>query len=250
MVFPDPQDLEVKESFDWSKIIVLPQVEPYWLHGRQVLNFYPCDKYYEDKEEVKAFVNQHLMGAKPIDTDAGHLRYASDSVALDGFYLEMGVCTGRTINFIAALNPEKVIYGFDSFKGLNVDWNRKDVSVPKSTFAFKDSSGLPAVLHNVRLIKGLFEKTLRCFRKMVLNNQPIAFIHIDCDLYDPTKVIFDELGDNLVSGSVIVFDEYYNYPNFEENEYKAFQEFLSMSRKKARPIAFNQYFEQASFVIE
>jgi hypothetical protein len=42
----------------------------------------------------------------------------------------------------------------------------------------------------------------------------------------PRKEIFDQLVDNIVSGTVIVFDEFYNYPRAEEHEFKAFQEFL------------------------
>ncbi|HSX03608.1 MAG TPA: TylF/MycF/NovP-related O-methyltransferase [Rhabdochlamydiaceae bacterium] len=240
---------EMTEKFNWDEVVVMPQVEPYWWAGRQVINFYPCDKYYADKEEVKKFVEMHFSAAKPIDTDAGHLRYCSDQVAIDGAYLEMGVCTGRTINFIAALNPEKVVYGFDSFEGLPSDWIRSDASVPKKTFAFKNPQILPAVLHNVRLVKGMFEETLPKFKEQSLKSTPIAFLHIDCDIYEATKTIFDILGSNLVPGSIIVFDEYYNYPGYEQHEYKAFQEFLERTGKRAKPLAFNQYFEQASFII-
>ncbi len=236
--------------FDWREIIVLPErVDPSRWIGRQVINFFPWDKYYADNEEVKEFVEKHLAGAKPINTDAGHLRYCSDLVSVEGVYLEMGVCTGRTINFIAALNPEKVIFGFDSFDGLPSDWLRGDALVPEKTFAYKNSRMLPAVLHNVRLVKGMFEETLPKFKEQYLKNTPIAFVHIDCDLFEASKTVFDTLGDNLIQGSVIVFDEYYNYPNYAKHEYKAFQEFLQRTGKKAKPLAFNQYFEQASFVI-
>lgn len=161
----------------------------------------------------------------------------------------MGVCTGRTINFIAALNPEKVIYGFDSFEGLPETWLREDVYIPKGTFAFKEKDTLPPVLHNVRLIKGLFKDTLPTFKKTILNDKPIAFLHVDCDIYSSTKDIFDILGTNIVPGTIIVFDEFYNYPGSENHEFKAFQEFIQKSGKKARYIAFNQYFEQAAVKI-
>ena len=108
---------------------------------------------------------------------------------------------------------------------------------------------LPAVLHNVKLVKGMFGETLPKFKEQCLKSTPIAFIHIDCDLYEATKTVFDILGNNLVPGSVIVFDEYYNYPGYERHEYKAFQEFLQRTGKRAKPLAFNQYFEQASFII-
>jgi hypothetical protein len=46
-------------------------------------------------------------------------------------------------------------------------------------------------------------------------------------LYSSTKTIFDELADRFVPGTVIVFDEYFNYPNWQQHEYKAFQEFVA-----------------------
>jgi Macrocin-O-methyltransferase (TylF) len=244
------EEPEFLKQFDWHEVLVLPQVHPSRWTGHQVINFFPWTKYYGDNQEAKEVVETHFIGAQPINTDAGHLRYCSDRIAIEGAYLEMGVCTGRTINFIAGLNPEKVIYGFDSFEGLPTDWVRgADSVVPEKTFAFKNPQMLPAVLHNVKLVKGLFEETLPKFKEQYLKDTPIAFIHIDCDLYEATKAVFDVLGDNLVPGSVIVFDEYYNYPNYAEHEYKAFQEFLLRTGKKAKPLAFNQYFEQASFIL-
>ena len=87
-------------------------------------------------------------------------------------------------------------------------------------------------------------------KETVLNDKPIAFLHIDCDIYSSTKEVFEILGDRIVSGTIIVFDEFYNYPGSENHEFKAFHEFLQKSGKKARYIAFNQYFEQAAVRIE
>ena len=53
------------------------------------------------------------------------------------------------------------------------------------------------------------------------NDQAVAFAHLDCDLYSSTMVIFEELGDRLRPGTVLVFDE---YPG---EEYQAFKEFTS-----------------------
>jgi hypothetical protein len=66
----------------------------------------------------------YFDNAKALNTDAAVLKFGSDHVTLRGAFLEMGVCTGRTINFIAALNPEQHIWGFDSFDGLPEQWNR------------------------------------------------------------------------------------------------------------------------------
>jgi tRNA G46 methylase TrmB len=121
---------ETTQKFDWDELIVTPVADEQWLKGGQVLNFYPCDKDYRNSPAAVDTVKKYFQDAKPISTDAGLLKYGSDQVSLDGIYVEMGVCNGRTINFIAALNPEKIIYGFDSFEGLPEAWVREDIYIP------------------------------------------------------------------------------------------------------------------------
>lgn len=41
----------------------------------------------------------------------------------------------------------------------------------------------------------------------------------------------------MVQGTIIVFDEYFNYPAWRQHEYKAFQEFISKFGRKYRYIA-------------
>ena len=90
------------------------------------------------------------------------MRFASDSVTIeDGAYLEFGVCSGSSINFIAALNPQKKIYGFDSFEGLPKKWEYGDHVFPAGAFSFrdehKDKSYVPIyTLRNVDIFKGWF----------------------------------------------------------------------------------------------
>ena len=98
------------EHLDWTKVM---DIAPTNHDSIQVLH--PVGKYkpYQNDVQAKEFVNQHLKHARPFETDADLLRFASDSVSVkNGFYLEMGVATGRSINFIAALNPKNKIYGF------------------------------------------------------------------------------------------------------------------------------------------
>jgi hypothetical protein len=84
---------------------------------------------------------------------------------------------------------------------------------------------LPPVRNNVKLIDGYFENTLPSFVSTQAGRK-IAFIHIDCDLYSATRTIFNETTDLLVPGTLIVFDEFFNYAGWEQGEYKAFVEFV------------------------
>jgi hypothetical protein len=138
----------------------------------------------------------------------------------NGLFLEFGVYRGSTINYIANnVASSSKIFGFDSFEGLNEPWIFSDVG------GFSDVSGtLPSVPHNVKLVKGYFDETLPNFVNEQKDN--ISLLHIDSDLYSSCKTIFDFLQDRIVVGTVIVFDEFFNYPDWKNGEFKAWGEFL------------------------
>lgn len=46
--------------------------------------------------------------------------------------------------------------------------------------------------------------------------EPLAFGHCDADLYSSTKDVFDALGDRIVTGTILQFDEFFNYPGWRE----------------------------------
>ena len=47
---------------------------------------------------------------------------------------------------------------------------------------------------------------------------------MDLDLYGSTKFTLERIKPYLVKGSIILFDELYNYINWKEGEYKALKE--------------------------
>lgn len=141
------------------------------------------------------------------------------SIAIDGLCLEFGVYAGNSLRELANLT-DKEFYGFDSFEGLPDNWRP---GAPKGTFALPT----PPTFKNSRihLVKGWFDQTIPPF--METHSNPLAFVHIDCDIYLSTKIIFDLLYSRFVSGTVILFDELLNYPEYADHEIKAFSEFLS-----------------------
>ena len=85
---------------------------------------------------------------------------------------------------------------------------------------------MPKVESNVKLIKGWFEDTLPNFIQE-LKQEQLSILHMDADTYKPTKYVLNALHKNLGTGSIIIFDEYFGYPNFVLHEMKAFQEFVN-----------------------
>ncbi|MCI5118531.1 MAG: class I SAM-dependent methyltransferase [Candidatus Electrothrix sp. LOE1_4_5] len=158
--------------------------------------------------------------AVPFPTTRQLLKFALNSVSTEGCYLEFGVFKGGSIRYISKQITPNIIHGFDSFEGLPEVWQGA-VSIADN---FNARGKLPKVPKNVILHKGWFSETLPIFLKK--NDQKVAFIHIDCDLYSSTKEVLSLLHDIIVPGTIISFDEYFNVPNWEQNEFKAFQEYV------------------------
>ena len=172
------------------------------------------------QQDSADYVGEHMSDALIMEGWRGVLRHASKETTADGMYLEFGVRTGGTINLIAEMNPQSTVYGFDSFEGLPEPWS----GWWASDGAFR-RTGLPKVRENVELNVGWFDDTLPGF--MDDHPGPVAFVHADADLYSSTKTILDNVGPRLQPGSVIVFNEYFNYPNWRAHEYRAWQEFCA-----------------------
>lgn len=152
-----------------------------------------------------------------------------------GLFAEFGVWQGTTINSIAdQVGSQIVVHGFDSFQGLPEAWDEFDQG------SFHTHGKLPKVRPNVRLHVGWFEDTVPRFAEEHAG-QSVAFLHVDCDLYSSTKTIFDHLGERLTAGSVIVFDEYFNYPGWREHEYRAFQELVQARSLRYRYLMYNTH---------
>jgi hypothetical protein len=188
--------------------------------------------------ETVAYAKQHLMDVNSVDSYLELLSFALTQVKnKDGLYLESGVFSGCTVNHIAG-QIDRTVYGFDSFEGLPERW-RDGIDAGQ----FKPRGGvLPKVRPNVELVKGWFDKTLPSFLGRYPEN--VSFIHVDCDLYSSTKTIFTCLGPRVQPGTVIVFDEYFNYFGWKEGEFKAFQEFISSEHLKYEYLSYNRTSQQ------
>ena len=169
---------------------------------------------------------------RAFDDRERYLEYVLKQVDDSGQYIEFGVFQGKSINFISSLKPDKIIYGFDSFEGLPETWWQES-RFPKGHFSLNGK--LPQVNKNVRLIKGWFNDTLPEFVKE--HPEKCAFIHLDCDLYSSAKTIFTELKNQIISGTIIAFDDYFDYPGWQEGEYKAFMEFIAETNLEFEYIA-------------
>lgn len=182
--------------------------------------------------ESANYIVNNLITVKTFEHRLNLLNYALSKTTISGEYLEFGVYKGASINYIATHKPENLIYGFDSFEGLPENWNQY---YQKGHFKLEK---FPNTRKNVKLIQGWFENTIPDFKQNILGNKQIAFLHCDCDLYSSIKTIFTNLNNNIKSGTIIVFDGYLNYQGWQNNTYKAFQEFIFENNLKYEYIGY------------
>ena len=214
-----------------------------YLYRRFVLKQFGSDLLFdlqiEAKKETVAYINSNMSHALYFEKHKELLAYSVDLAVLPGLCLEFGVGRGKSIRWIAK-KTSRTIYGFDSFDGIPESWNGN----PMGAFSQKK---LPKVPKNVIFKIGMFENTLTKFIQDT--DQAISFLHIDCDLYSSAVTVFKILGNRLQKGSIILFDEYYNFPGWKDHEFRAFQEFTSLNNIKYEYIAYSVTGQQVAVKI-
>mgnify|MGYP001171287665 CR=1 FL=1 len=167
-----------------------------------------------------------------------HLEIYNKILELPGDILEFGVYKGtslvRLLSFRNLLENEnsRKVFGFDIFgkfpNSLELKSDRQFVQRFEEAGGFGISKKeLEFHLHNkglrnFELIEGDILKTIPEF---LSNNQSrkISLLHIDVDVYEPTKKILGYLWDKVVKGGIIMLDDY----GTVEGETKAVDEFLT-----------------------
>ena len=187
------------------------------------------------------FIVKNMPSALAFDTPKDLMEYAVKGIMAEGVVAEFGVNEGGSINHLAKLLRGRTIDGFDSFKGLPENWSGNQMEAGY----FNRGGKLPKVAANVQLHTGWFSESLPKF--VAANPAPVALLHVDCDIYSSTATIFEHLEPRIVPGTVILFDEFFNYPAWEMHEYKAFCEFIARTGKKFDYVGYS--FKQVAVVM-
>jgi hypothetical protein len=177
------------------------------------------------------YMVRHMMAARNLLDRMALLEYALEQCSIEGLVLEFGVYRGESLQQLAR-RAGQVVHGFDSFEGLPEDWTYYQ---KQGRFSL-DGVEPRIAATNIELHKGWFDATLPAFLRS--HEGPVRFLHIDCDLYSSTRIVLDQLAQRIVPGTIIVFDEYLNYPGWDQHEYRAFQEYVATFRIDYRYIGF------------
>lgn len=189
-----------------------------------------------------ALIDLLMRDAKALSSRLEVMHAAFDIAPQTGFICELGVYRGQSLNEIARHYHSETVHGFDTFTGLPESWR---TGFPEG--AFDVSSEKLVFEKNCMLHKGLFDDTLPIFLEQVGGGAKL--VHVDCDLYSSSISALRILAPRIQPGTVIVFDEYFNYPGWQEHEHKAFREFLNLSGHGCKYIAYNKTSEQVAVVI-
>jgi hypothetical protein len=180
--------------------------------------------------DASQYATENMQNARRFQSSEALRDFAALNAKPSGMILEFGVYSGASINRLAEKLPSRELFGFDSFQGLPESWRP---GYEKGAFS---CSNVPTVRTNVQLVVGWFNQTLPAFIESH-SHETVALLHIDCDLYSSTKTVLSLLSDQIVPNTIIVFDEYLNYPGWRLHEYKAFQEFMVNRRFSYQYIA-------------
>lgn len=155
---------------------------------------------------------------------------------LAGDYVEFGVFKGRT--FVEAWHSaeyfgltETRFVAFDSFAGLpdpgdDSPFFKGQFAAPRQNFerTLKAHSVSP---DRTQVVEGFFESTLSKERRALLPSQ-VAVAWVDCDLYESTVPVLDYLGEVLIDGAVLIFDDWFTHKGrADRGEQKACNEWLA-----------------------
>lgn len=151
-----------------------------------------------------------------------------------GWAAEFGTGSGETTRLISDRLP---VVSFDSFQGLPEDWRE---NFPAGAFSHYE---MPLDIPNATIVPGWFEDTVPGYEW----TDTLSLVHLDADLYSSTVTALTAVEPHLTVGTILVFDEFFNYDGWEDHEHRAFTEFIERTGFKYDSIGFGR--EQWAVVI-
>ena len=129
-------------------------------------------------------------------------------------FYEFGVWNGVSFKYL--INTFKKGFGFDTFSGLPEDWHHE----PKGAYSSFEEK---PKIKGGEFIVGKFEDTLQDFFS---KDRPMAsLINFDADLYSSTLCALNYSKKVIDEKTILIFDEFLINNSWEEDEYKALNEF-------------------------
>ena len=143
-----------------------------------------------------------------VDRICNLISYSNRCQDIPGDFLEFGVYRGGSLEILAKHNPDKTIFGIDSFKGLPAA-SQYDSYHTEGDFSDTDhillNGYFKLVYKNVRLVKGFSPDVFNFFDNP---HHRFAFVHIDVDLYQSVLDGINFFWPRMSPGGIMLFDDY------------------------------------------
>ena len=152
-------------------------------------------------------------------------------------FYEFGVWRGESFKYL--INTFKKGYGFDTFEGLPEDWHQEK----KGSYS---AAGIIPHIDGGTFIAGKFEETLPIFHA---KPRPMAsLINFDADLYSSTLCALNYSKSVIDKDTILIFDEFIINKTWEQDEYKALNEFCSNNNLTYEVLAVSYFTMQLSLI--
>ncbi len=155
-------------------------------------------------------------------------------------FYEFGVWRGASFKYL--MQTFKRGYGFDTFTGLPEDWHAGGGQYEKAG-AYSSDGEMPAV-EGGEFIAGKFEDTLPIFFS---EPRPLAsVINFDADLYSSTICALYHSKSVMDKDTVLIFDELIAHEGWEQNEFRALNEFVAQNNLTYEVLAVSFFTKQVA----
>jgi hypothetical protein len=188
---------------------------------------YPIEISIENKNDIESCNRFTMIGISRLVCNVIAMKYVEEN-SLVGDVVETGVWKGGSIALLARTsldfgNHERTFWAFDTFAGMPEPGSLDEKFAHDKFAELKDHSGysdwcranetdvrsniehLCGSLTNFKFVKGKVEETLK-----IEENLPtkISLLRIDTDWYDSTRAALEVLYPKVVSGGVVIVDDY------------------------------------------
>jgi len=135
------------------------------------------------------------------------IRYSEMVKDLEGDIAEFGVFQGGSLEILAKFNLHKTVWGIDSFEGLPISCEKDNFHKQGdfSETSYENLKGYFGIQHrNVNLLQGFSPDIFN----VIHPHKKFCFVHVDVDLYQSVKDALDFFYPRMVTGGVIILDDY------------------------------------------
>ena len=153
-------------------------------------------------------------------------------------FYEFGVWRAEAFKYL--IKTIKKGYGFDTFEGLPEDWHNEKAG------SYTSDGNIPKIKGG-QFIVGKFEDTLPSF---FAEKRPMAsIINFDADLYSSTICALNFAKPVIDQYTILIFDEFITNKDWEQDEYKALEEFCANNGYTYEVIAISFFTKQVAVKI-